>query len=536
MTNPLRIVPETSVADVVAAHPELKAPLRKLGIDLCCGASLSLREAAEVRRINVDDIIKTLIDACASSPAAEQPRDESRAASDDARQIGGLVYRPFLLAALVVTVTMGAGMGAYNLLALHAGATSFHPALSQVHGAAQVWGFVFLFIMGVAYHALPRFLGTELRARRGARASLWLALAGIALTAAGRLVSAAWTASVIGALGALLTITAVAAFAYVLAATWRASPAPPDPIHRFLAAGTFWWLVAAALLLGQSVHTIQTASSPPHQANEAIYAAALFGGALMWIQGMFLRIGPVFLNLASTRTRLVHMTLFTANAGGFVAVAGLASPATATSRIAANVGLLLIAFSVLVYIAAVRPFSAARRLAEENRVIVRVIRAAFVASILFAVLAAIAAIADLIGAPSSRLLADGARHAFGLGFVTLMIFGVAARVVPVFGGVRLALPRALAIGATLIAVGVALRETQVLVALFGNPRFLTISALSGIPSAIGVFLASVSLVATLRSRAGRETDAAVRATPIAHDSNVAAPTLVSLNVKKETAQ
>ncbi len=55
-----------------------------------------------------------------------------------------------------------------NLLRIAAGA-DVPISHRQIHGHAQVLGFAGLFLMGIAFHALPRILGTgALRRRRPA--------------------------------------------------------------------------------------------------------------------------------------------------------------------------------------------------------------------------------------------------------------------------------------------------------------------------------------------------------------------------------
>jgi hypothetical protein len=128
------------------------------------------------------------------------------------------------------------------------------------------------------------------------------------------------------------------------------------------------------------------------------------------------------------------------------------------------------------------------------------VRLAFAGSLLFAVLGTYYGTADLAGWPANGLIHDGARHAFTLGFVTLMIFGMAARVVPVFGGADLRHPRLLAAGSWLIVAGVLLREVQLGVALFNLPALTWISGPSGFVAATGVVLCSITIWSTMNAR------------------------------------
>jgi len=49
-----------TVADVVAAHPELLETLKSLDVNHCCGAHLTLTEAAAAAGIPLDRLLKAL--------------------------------------------------------------------------------------------------------------------------------------------------------------------------------------------------------------------------------------------------------------------------------------------------------------------------------------------------------------------------------------------------------------------------------------------------------------------------------------------
>ena len=53
------------------------------------------------------------------------------------------------------------------------------------HAYVQVFDFMALFIMGVAYHVLPRFVGGTLQSARLVPWSFWLQLAGVIAIACG---------------------------------------------------------------------------------------------------------------------------------------------------------------------------------------------------------------------------------------------------------------------------------------------------------------------------------------------------------------
>jgi hypothetical protein len=77
-------------------------------------------------------------------------------------------------------LAFGIGLGAWFALDRATGAL-----LRPLHAELNLWGWATLLIYGMAYHMLPRFAGRALRWQRLATAQSWLAIAGVALVAAG---------------------------------------------------------------------------------------------------------------------------------------------------------------------------------------------------------------------------------------------------------------------------------------------------------------------------------------------------------------
>jgi hypothetical protein len=363
-----------------------------------------------------------------------------------------------------------------------------------------LFGFVLLFVMGVGYHAVPRFWSTRLALPGIARASFWLILAGIVLRSYGQfgaLLPATGAAYRIGAMG--LTAGTIA-FALALGASyWRGKPAL-EPFHVFLAVGTAWWIVAASFAFAGSAQ------------HERLYLAALVGGALTWIEGMLLRIGPGLVGLAPARTRWICASL----------------PLGALGTALCVIGSSFLAVGLLLVVAHAAGFAWGARLLD-RRVFAQIgpggdaglglaVVLATVALLLFGLLAGAWATLALVHGNTPALLWDGARHALALGFITTLIFGVAGRVLPVFAGTPLVWPRLRMAGLAMIGAGMFLREAEVVATLAHAPRLLVLSGISGIVAASGVALAASSILATLRGRR-REVSGPVAITP---DVNVGA--------------
>ena len=104
------------------------------------------------------------------------------------------------------------------------------------------------------------------------------------------------------------------------------------------------------------------------------------------------------------------------------------------------------------------------------------------------------------GTSSSYLDISAARHAFALGFVTLMIYGVAGRALPMFGDRRLWSQR---LGLAVIALanaGVALRVVPQAIGADG-PAANGLVAASGVLAYLALVAFAVNIVQALRGPA-----------------------------------
>jgi uncharacterized protein involved in response to NO len=504
-----------TVRQVLARHPQTVMVFEKFGL-MGCGGSAGPDERidlfASIHRLDAAALLRELQDAVDHPPAVPNPGAVKEAPP---------LYPAFLKAALLCTLTLGATFGAWNLLMIHRSILANPPSHNWVHAGFQIWGFVFLFLVGVSLHTFPRFLGTELRHPRWARSTLWLTLGGQVLISWGRLGDLLPATLPSLTIGILLQAAAVVLWAGVLFATWRRADSPRDLVLAFLGAGTLSWLAAAGFFLyGALQALLETDTDAAVKWNQPVYALALYGGTLAWIQGMFLRTGTMFLSLKPTRLGLVKAALFLGQAGAWTAAIGGARVGRPGALALMDAGLLGVAASVVVYAAGMRPFSRGlQHVMPGGGSFATVVRLAFAGSLLFAALGGYYGTADLAGWPANGLIHDGARHAFTLGFVTLIIFGFASRVVPIFGGTDLRHPRLLAAGSWLIVAGVILREAQVGVALLNMPALTWISGPSGFVAATGVFLCSLAIWSTLNARPVAATRTRVT---IDEDANVGA--------------
>jgi hypothetical protein len=433
------------------------------------------------------------------------------------------LYRRFVVAAVLCTMTLGATFGAYNLLWIHWALGPLPPGHNAFHASFQVTGFVLMFLMGFAYQLVPRFLGTSLAFPRVARATFFLALGGLLLRGYGQFGRLLPSTAAVLAAGALAQLLAIGAFAATLGATWRAtSPRPrPEAFHAGIAAGLVGWLAAGGLLVAGGAAAWRAGDADAAvRWNEPFYLAALVGGTLPFIQGVTLRAGRAFLGVRAPRVRLAVASIVVGQLGAALAVLGRSLPG------GHRWGATLIALGLLGSAAGVAAFLVATgalgRGAANGKATTRAARAAFGGMAVYAALAGLYGAMELSGHAPPSALYDGARHALGLGCITMLIFALGSRMIPAFERGAARWPSCTAAGLVLIGAGFVGRELQVAAFMLPWPALLRVSGLSGVVAAAGVSLCGAALLATLR-HAARRGEELVTIRLARHDSAGIAP-------------
>jgi len=207
----------------------------------------------------------------------------------------------FLKTAVALTFLLGLplGLAAPLRLALGDGGGSFWSSHVQAHGQAQVLGWVGLFIMGVAYHVLPRFKMRPLALPGLVLPSFAMMLAGVLL----RLLSQPLAGH--PALDGLLVLSAAlggeVAFALVVLSTLRAAPRR-ETYDFYVATAAVWLLIQGVMNLALVVSLVLDGGQAiPQERIEPLLYLQLYGFAATFILGVSLRTLPLFLNLRPSK-------------------------------------------------------------------------------------------------------------------------------------------------------------------------------------------------------------------------------------------
>jgi hypothetical protein len=456
------------IPDLLRSAPQARPVLDRYGLRGCggpLGPVESLGYFAKAHDVPVDRLLSELRTAVADRAAPPA------AVADPADRI----YRPFFKAGIAIVLTLGATWGGYLLWQIGLSGTFRAAGLHAVnaHGHAQIFGWVGLFVMGFAYQAFPRFKHTTLVRPRLAFATLGLMLTGILCRSLGEplMASVPW-AFYPAVLGGVLEVIAISTFAALIVATWRASGKPLAVYDAYIACALFWFVVQAVY---EAVYFTATALVTDRLQlvglvvtwQGTLRAIQINGFALLMILGVSQRLLPNFYGLPVPNPRRAKAALVVLNAAVVAEALGLTFMRQGGHGWAGlwYAGVLMLAGSVVYLLRDWRIFS---KPAETDRGL-KFLRAAYVwllISLGMAVLLPAYQFGLLpLAAADSAAARDGfshayygaVRHAVTVGFVSMMIVGVASKIVPTLNGVDVRRLPALWLPFALINLGCALR-------------------------------------------------------------------------------
>jgi uncharacterized protein involved in response to NO len=419
-------------------------------------------------------------------------------------------------AATVLALVPGFGLGA-ALFAHRAGA--WWPAAAQAHGHVQLFGWAGLLVLGVSLHFLPRLRGAPLAAPGLALWVLALYGGGVALRAVAQPIAA-----VMPALGPLLPLSGLLELAGatlaigLLAATARAGVPLGEragliPVLPYLALA----FVSLALSLLANVLGLAAAGDAPLALVPApwhplLVHLGLVGFLVPVSLAVSARTLPLYLRVRVPATRALWVVLAALTTGLLLRLAahlGAPPAVDAVARLlegAALLGACWVLDAPLVRSrAAVLAATEAR--ARELGATPRpppphpselvaadaLVRSAYAWLAVAAGLLLVGGVLLLAGGTPPPV--DAERHALGAGFVTLLILGMGARLLPGFLGRRLASARLVWATLWLGNAAALLRVAPALVPWLLAPSGAPAPAWAGLTAAIGGLLALSGLLA-----------------------------------------
>jgi hypothetical protein len=498
------------IPDLLAVRPGARAVLDRYGLRGCGGPQgphETLGFFAQAHDVPLDRLLREIDSGLDSSPHGVVP-DESPSWADAA-------YRPFFKAGIAVVLTLGATWGAYLLLRIALSGSFTAAGLHEVnaHGHAQIFGWVGLFVMGFAYQAFPRFKHAALALPGLARTSFYVMLVGLIVRSILEPLAGPFPAAGPLAVGAAtLEVVAVILFAVVVTVTWRRAEKPLAVYDCYIATAVFWFVVQAVC---EAIYLSATLAAPDRETLLGLVSTwqaplreiQIHGFGLLMVLGVSQRIFPHFYGLSAPSPRLAVTALICLNAALVGEGAGLLLMRQADHAWAAlwYASVLLLAGGVVLLVRDWHIFSQAP---EADRSL-KFLRAGYVW--LFVSLAMLVLLPayqfgllpwlapNSVGLGFSHAYYGAARHAVTVGFLSLMIVGVAAKVVPTLNGVNVRSMSVLWVPFALLNAGCALRVIAQILTDF-TPAAYPVAGISGVLETLGLALWGAHLWAVMAGR------------------------------------
>ncbi len=372
------------------------------------------------------------------------------------------LYRPFIRASLIIAIVLGFSTGAAILIMPILGMDRSLTWVThgQSHGIAQLFGWAGLFVMGFAYHVVPRFFSSSIRYPLPQKLSMWLVIAGLFFRFTGQSLYKTALADPLVVIGGITLFAGMLVFGWTLVSVVRLSSNRYGPAEIWILSGILWSVVSGALHL---VITLRMAidNAPLGYApwNEALIYTALFGFISSFIFGVSARAIRGFLLLKPMHERVNRIALGLVQIGLVLLIAGRF---TELDQSVVSAGLTLASSGAILYVFALRVLEPAsgpiRRFAVGYERFGLLIRAAYfwltVACVML-ILTALdsAGVTDVMPVEVSLPV----MHVFTLGFVTTLIFGAASRFIPIFEGADIRHPWLMDAAFVLVTISVVLR-------------------------------------------------------------------------------
>lgn len=496
-----KITGEMMIREVTTKYPGAEQVFALHGLEGCGGAKGPLEPIAffaKVHRVDVEVLLKDLNDFIQGKELKPIPQE----VKDRAVPVSNL-YKPFLYTALLVLLTAGAGLGAFNLLdmATKGSFATLWPSLTQVHAHSQLLGWVGLFIMGVAYTVVPRLKGTTLWREGLALASFWLVLAGLVI----RIFAQPLADNPAGAIGVVLSgaleLAGAALFLWITLQTMKRGTMPVEYFENYLKAGLIWMVAGAAgnfiILLDSAIKGLTVI---PESYLAPYFTSQLLGFITMIVLGIGWRTHPEFLGLKSADIKYQPLLFWILNIAILLLVSGetlhIFVPGPVTGWINLSAGT-TIGMALLGQFAIINPFRKPVMDLDAmgvDRGYEKFIKTAYLWLVTGSVfLIGISLSEGITGRAVPYYWLTAYRHIIGVGFITTMIIGQASKIVPVFAGAWLYSPLMLMPIFVLLTLGNLLRVgSQITAGIWGGASY-AVMGVSGFILWIAVMLFSFNL-------------------------------------------
>ena len=509
------ITGNTTVKDIVMHNPETKGVFSKYGL-LECGGEYGPEEAiyffARVHNVDPDSLIKELNDVIRGKVAAPE------VSADDVESAYENIYEKFIKTAIVIALTTGCVYGAFILfyMGIQHSLYSVPKVLIETHGHTQIFGWCGLFIMGVSYFVLPRFYAVRIYSGKLANLSFYFMVAGILLIFVYRTLLPLNNHSFFKILilsGCLMEILAVLMFLLVAVKTvLSAEKQELETYETFLFSGYLWFLIVTVAHAGIIYYMLNAGETLiPEAAIYPLRHIQVMGFITLVIFGVISRTLPAFLGLKTPNAKVNLLIMFMLNAS--VLVRAVSQPLMVyyadlnlpfyyvfntlyfTSGCVEFLSILLFLYNLNILSKPEVDFSGMEIEKSYEKFVWAGIAWLIVAEIGMMVFTVQE---SFMGIPVSHALIGSYRHAVTVGFITMMIFGFASRIIPISQGIKLHSYSSLTMTFILINVGSTLRVVfQPLAVHTGSVPAYLVMGISGLIESVAILLFGINIWKTI---------------------------------------
>ena len=482
MTNSFATVgPDLMLPELLKAHPHVRPILDRYGLRGCggpLGPAESIKYFARAHGVDVRQIVDELNTAIQDPDSLRN--EKPIPAGDFLDELADSIYRRFFKAGIVVVMTAGAVWGA--ILLLRIGFKGSFTALSlheiNAHAHAQIFGWVGLFVMGFAYQALPRIKHTNLWRPDLANVTFYLMIFGVFARVLGEplfhLPMFRWLAVAAN----LAEIAAIGLFITIILTTLLSSGKRLERHDGFILASIVFFLLQAVY----DLFLLYGTTAPGITAERLIYLVSMYqaplrdlqihGFALLMILGVGLRMFPALFGFQSPRPVVVRaglvllvvavlgeatMFILMRRYGGRMATGGLFASMFLVAI--ASIGLTL-RWGILA-----RPTETDRSIKFVRAAVtwlhVSMLMLVFSPVYMYVVLPSVELLSksgyQAVEIGFSHAYGGAVRHAITVGFISVMILGMAAKIVPTLNGVDIRQLRSLWMPFLLVNTGCFIR-------------------------------------------------------------------------------
>lgn len=430
---------ETLITEIIEKFPSTREVFVKYGV---CSSGIIPRETlgffARAHQVDIEEILIELNKA-SHNPSSAKPYTVSR------ESIGEVLWRRFFKAGIVFG-SIGWAFGAVNLAYIAFKRSYFELPIPIIlsHAHIQVFGWVGLFVMGFAYQAFPRFKFVSLWNPHLASVSFWIMVLGIFITALSWAILPSITFFALGIIGSILELIAISIFFVIIVKTIGQGVEKKQFWEKYIFAAVYFFLIQAILnpflfyFVGDAslrsdvsllIHRVAGFIAPYQDIQ-------LFGFIVMMIFGISQRLVPFVFNTKKPSKRIGNLSFYMLLFSLILAVSMHLAIRIYDLEflrpliLVPYLGFLISSVGVIYNIGIFRG-------AKDPSRGLKFIRAAYTWLIISVLLLLFLPFySHYVFGRFSHNYFGAYRHALTVGFISLMILGVASRVTPVMSGVE----------------------------------------------------------------------------------------------------